>query len=226
MEKILIVDDDEYIGNLEKEVLEKEGYSVLQAYSGTEALLLMEKENPDLVLLDLMLPGLSGEAVMSKISNVPVIVISAKADIDSKVDMLTVGACDYITKPFELREFVARVKAALRRNKPDRFSEQESNVYRDLILDDVLYKLFYNDKDGGRTELHLTPTEFSIIRILMQNRDRVVTKSRMLDEIAEYTPDCTDTSLKQHVSNLRKKIRTATGEDYIEAVWEIGFKLL
>jgi len=260
--KILIIDDDEFIGNLEEEILTREGFSVSRAYSGTEALFVLQSNRPDLILLDLMLPGLSGEQVLEKIDDIPVIVVSAKVGIDSKVDMLMNGAVDYITKPFENRELVARVKVALRNysgsgdsrgnsdighNDSDRADFQESNnnnhssclVYKNLILFTDLFRIIYmpgcSEKtvddinsivnDENNVEIHLTRTEYAIIKLLMSNQNKVVTKSNMLDEIAADTPDCTESSLKQHVSNLRKKLRDITGEDCIEAVWGIGFKL-
>ena len=262
MTKILIIDDDEFIGNLEEEILTKEGFSVNRAYSGTEALFVLQNTRPDLVLLDLMLPGLSGEKVFEKIKGIPVIVVSAKVGIDSKVDMLMNGAADYITKPFENRELVARVKVALRnhagsgnsrgnsdigRADSDSTVIQKSNnsnnssclVYKNLILFTDLFRVFYmpgcsekrvieiksTENDENNVETHLTRTEYAIIKLLMSNQNKVVTKSNMLDEIAADTPDCTESSLKQHVSNLRKKLRDITGEDCIEAVWGIGFKL-
>lgn len=108
-EKIFVIDDDVYIGDMLEEALRKAGYEVFRAYSGTEALLLLEKETPDLVLLDLMLPGLSGEEVLSKIREIPVIVVSAKSGLEDKVNLLMDGACDYLTKPFEIRELLARI---------------------------------------------------------------------------------------------------------------------
>lgn len=115
MKRILVVDDDQHIGNLLEEALAAEGYGVSRAYSGTEAQLLLERERPDLVLLDLMLPGLSGEALLPKLQGIPVIVVSAKAGIDDKVKLLLGGAVDYVTKPFVLRELLARVAVQLRR---------------------------------------------------------------------------------------------------------------
>ena len=113
--RILIIEDDMQIGNLEQEVLGQHGYACIRAYSGTEALLLLERDQPDLVLLDLMLPGLSGEEVLRKIGAYPVIVVSAKAGVDDKVALLLGGAQDYITKPFSTKELLARVQVQLRR---------------------------------------------------------------------------------------------------------------
>lgn len=114
MQTILIIDDDTVIGDLEQEVLERAGYAVLRVYSGTEALLLLKGSRPDLILLDLMLPGLSGEEVLPKIQDIPVIVVSAKASVRDKVGLLLGGAVDYLTKPFDTKELLARVMVRLR----------------------------------------------------------------------------------------------------------------
>ena len=125
MYTIAVVDDDCYIGNMLEEILNRSGYSVIRAYSGTEALLLFEQTRPDLILLDLMLPGQSGEKVLEKIQDIPVIVISAKVDIEDKVNVLLGGAADYLTKPFEIEELLARITAqaweVIRRESQTRF---------------------------------------------------------------------------------------------------------
>ena len=217
MKHILVVDDDIHIGNLLQEALEGEGYRVSRAYSGTEAALAVERERPDLALLDLMLPGLSGEEVLPRLAGLPVIVVSAKADIDSKIGLLLGGAADYVTKPFVLRELLARVAVRLR-EAPAR--EGGTVSFGPLRLDaDARWVAV----DGA--EVRLTRTEYAILRLLMASPSRVITKSRLLDEIARDTPDCTESSLKTHVSNLRKKLRDAGAGDCIESVWGIGFKM-
>lgn len=217
MSHILVVDDDICIGNLLQEALESEGYRVSRAYSGTEAVLALERGRPDLILLDLMLPGLSGEAVLPKLAGVPVIVVSAKADVDSKAALLLEGAADYVAKPFALRELLARVAVRLR-EAPAR--EGGTVSFGPLRLDaDARWVAV----DGA--EVRLTRTEYAILRLLMASPSRVITKSRLLDEIARDTPDCTESSLKTHVSNLRKKLRDAGAGDCIESVWGIGFKM-
>ena len=218
MKHILVIDDDQHIGDLLQEALTKQGYRVSRAYSGTEALLLVGAARPDLVLLDLMLPGLSGEELLPRLRGIPVIVVSAKAAVSSKVELLPGGAADYITKPFELRELLARVAVALRgaaapQNAPLAFS--------DLRLDPASHQV-----SAGGVPVRLTRTEYAILKLLLHNPSQVVTKSLLLDRIAEDTPDCTESSLKMHVSNLRKKLRQAGGREYIEAVWGIGFKLI
>lgn len=218
MQTILIVDDDENIGNLEQEVLERAGYGVRRAYSGTEALLLLENERFDLVLLDLMLPGVCGEDVLKKIRDIPVIVVSAKIDIENKVNLLLGGAADYVTKPFDIRELVARIKLQLKKTKKLPFSPLMT--FEEITLDENSHRVYVSEK-----EVRLTRTEFSILKILLQNKGSVVAKSVLLDKLSFETPDCVESSLKVHVSNLRKKLREQNEKDYIESVWGIGFKI-
>ena len=199
------------------EVLNKENYDVLRAYSGTEAILLLSANKPDLILLDLMLPGLSGEEILPKIKEVPVIVVSAKIDIDNKVDLLLAGAVDYITKPFNTKELLARIAIHLRNTTVYLNSVL---IFKDLSLNTKTHSVSADEK-----EIKLTRTEYAILKLLMQNSSQVVTKSLILDHICDDTPDCTEGSLKIHISNLRKKLRNQNGTDYIESVWGIGFKL-
>lgn len=218
MKTIAVVDDDIYIGNMLEEVLTKEGYHVLRAYSGTEAVLLLSSNQPDLVLLDLMLPGLNGSEVLVHIRNIPVIIISAKVDIHDKVKLLLQGAADYMTKPFDIQELLARITVQLRKqNLP---AAARTLEYKEIRLDLTTYQVFVN-----QTEIHLTKTEYAILKQLLQNPNQVITKSQILDAISEDTPDCVENSLKVHISNLRKKLRTVQKKDYIESVWGIGFKL-
>lgn len=219
MDKILIIDDDVYIGNMLESALEENGYGVLRAYSGTEALLVLEKEKPDLVLLDLMLPGLSGEELLPKIKGVPVIVVSAKVGIDDKVNLLLGGAVDYITKPFEIKELLARITVQLRH-----ISDRQNVDF--LKYDNICMNTISHEVSVNEAAVHLTKTEYAILKVLLINHNQAVAKSILLDSISLETPDCTESSLKQHVSNLRKKLRDADGKEHIEAVWGIGFKLM
>ena len=216
MRRIAVVDDDMDIGNMLQEVLERAGYGVLQAYSGTEALLLLERQRPDLVLLDLMLPGLSGEAVLPHLAGVPVIVLSARGEVQDKVSLLLEGAADYMTKPFDTRELLARIAVQLRRG------EAASPLLRHgpLALDVNARTV----RVAGR-EARLTRTEFAILKLLLEHPRQVVTRSQLLEDLSRDTPDCVESSLKVHVSNLRRKLREAGAGDMIEAVWGIGFKL-
>lgn len=218
MKKILVVDDDINIGNMLEEVLTAEGYAVLRAYSGTEAVMLLSAQSPDLVLLDLMLPGLSGEEVLTKIKGIPVIVVSAKIGIDDKVSLLLGGAADYITKPFDTKELLARISVQLRKS-------EYKNENEKLSFDDILLDASSHIVSVAEQEIRLTRTEYAILKLLMKNPNQVIAKSVLLERISEDTPDCTESSLKIHISNLRKKLREANNKDYIECVWGIGFKM-
>ncbi len=218
MKNILVIDDDIHIGNVIEELLRREGYGVSRAYSGTEALLYLAAHRPDLVLLDLMLPGLNGEEVLPHLSGIPVIVVSAKVGVTDKVDLLLGGASDYITKPFDTKELLARVAVQLRSSAAPKKSSSLS--FDKITMDTASYTVSVGD-----APVKLTRTEYAILKLLLQNPSQVITKSIMLDRICEDTPDCMESSLKVHISNLRRKLREAGGKDYIEAVWGIGFKL-
>ena len=217
MKHILIVDDDIHINKMLDEVLVHERYMVSHAYSGTEALLFLADTKPDLILLDLMLPGLSGEELLPQISDIPIIVMSAKVDVEDKVSLLLGGAVDYVTKPFDTKELLARITVALRVKTP---SLNRTLEFEDITLDTFTYEVFIEDK-----KVKLTRTEYAILKLLIQNPKQVIVKSFLLEKISEDTPDCTESSLKMHISNLRKKLRDISGKDYIEAVWGIGFKM-
>ena len=216
MKKILIVEDDTNINKLIKELLIQNNYEVISAYSGTEALSLLEKENIDLILLDLMLPGLTGEDLITKIKSTPIIVLSAKINPEDKINCLLNGANDYITKPFNTEELLARIKVQLRINK----KENKPLVYQELKL--------LND---GRTlllkdiKINLTKTEYAIIKQLILNSTEIISKNKLLELISIDTPDCDENSLKVHISNIKKKIRNHTNKEYIESVFGIGYKL-
>lgn len=218
MKKIAIIEDDQHIGDILERVMIREGYRTCRAYSGTEAMYLLSENTPDLILLDLMLPGLSGEEILPKIKGIPVIVVSAKAGIDDKVSLLLNGAADYITKPFEMKELLARITVQLR--KSSRHEAVSVLSCGDLRLNMVSHEFTIQD-----VPVKLTKTEYAILKLLMQNPKQAISKSVILDRICEDTPDCTERSLKQHISNLRKKMRDVGNEDYIEVVWGIGFKL-
>ena len=218
MKNILIIDDDVYIGNMLEKALSKEGYGVSRAYSGTEALFVLSESKPDLVLLDLMLPGLNGEDVLPQIKGIPVIVLSAKVDVDNKVDLLLGGAADYVTKPFNTKELLARIAVQLR-------NAASSPTVSSYVFDDITLHTDTHTVTLGTSEVKLTRTEYAILKLLMQNPSQVITKSLLLDHISEDTPDCTESSLKTHISHLRAKLRKISDREYIEAVWGIGFKM-
>lgn len=205
------------IGNLEQEVLEQQGYVCLRAYSGTEAVMLLERERPDLILLDLMLPGLSGEEVLRRIGEIPVIVVSARAGVDDKVALLLGGAQDYLTKPFSTKELLARVAVQLRRPVAPAAAQSRAGGL-------VMNQLSHSVEISGKP-VSLTRTEYAILKLLMQNPGQAIAKSVILDRISADTPDCTESSLKTHISHLRAKLREAGGRETIESVWGIGFRL-
>lgn len=219
MKTIAIIDDDVHIGNMIEELLQEEGYNVLRAYSGTEAIYLLSNSFPDLVLLDLMLPGLSGEEVLPHIKNIPVIVISAKIDTDSKVNLLLSGAADYLTKPFDTKELLARITVQLRKTEINKDSSVISAGK--LTVDEQSHEVKYDS-----IPIKLTKTEYAILKLLIMNKNKTISKSVILERIVEDTADCTEDSLKQHISNLRVKLRDVSGNDMIEAVWGIGYKIV
>lgn len=218
MKKILVIDDDIPIGDMLEEALTKKGYSVIRAYSGTEAILILSGTRPDLVLLDLMLPGLQGEEVLPQIKGIPVIIVSAKGEIDNKVELLLGGAADYVTKPFVMKELLARIAVQLRNSAAVR--EAPTLIFRDLTLNTDTHMATVDD-----CEIKLTRTEYAILKLLMSNPSQVITKSQLLERINEDTPDCTESSLKTHISHLRGKLREIKEQEYIESVWGIGFKM-
>ncbi len=219
MKNILIVEDDIDIHNVIKKALEKKEYNVLNSYSGKEALLLIRNRNVDLILLDLMLPDIGGEEIIKKVKDIPIIVISAKMSEEDRVKNLLNGANDYIIKPFSLNELLARIKVQLRLNKEKNINK--SLKYKEMYLDEELHYLYI-----GKKKIHLTKTENIIMKELLSRPEEIITKARLLDKISYDNLDFDENSLKVHISNIRKKIRNITENEYIESVWGIGFKLL
>lgn len=223
MEKILIIEDDTDINNMIAEALHKAGYDYTQAFSGTEGLLYIEKEHYSLVILDLMLPGMNGETVLPKIKekqSVPVIVISAKDGLDSKVELLTSGAEDYMTKPFEIQELLARIGVQIRRFSNIPKSESEILSYKDLCLN---LKSFTASLAGHNIDL--TKQEFRILELLISHPDRVYSKQDIYDYAWDDIYIGEDKTINVHISNIRKKLKAVSDQEYIETVWGIGFRL-
>ena len=218
MKKILIVEDDISIHNMIEELLKKENYIISNAYSGTEALMMLEKENYDLILLDLMLPGANGEEIIEEVKETPIIVLSAKISSDDKVNCLLSGANDYITKPFDGKELLARIEVQLR--SKNKHSNIETLKYKDLELLNDSHTLLINNK-----KVNLTKTEYAILKQLLLNPNQVITKNKLLDLISIDTEDCDENSLRVHISNIRKKIKDYSDNEYIESIWGIGFKI-
>lgn len=222
LKKILIIEDDTNINNLLKEALTGQGYLCDQAFSGTEARMLLQMKPYALILLDLMLPGIPGEKVLEeirRIGNVPVIVLTAKNELDEKINLLTEGADDYITKPFEIKEVIARVQVQFRRLS--QAPEQMVLSHKALALDRDTFRASID----GMELPHITRQEFAILELLLKHPKQVFSK----EDIFEYAweePYMGETkTLDVHISNIRKKIKTLTTEDYIETVWGIGYRL-
>ena len=222
VKKILIIEDDNDINNLIKDTFTKNGYICNQAFSGTEGLLYSNTDNFDLIILDLMLPGMNGEDVARSIKeekSVPIIIVSAKDSIDTKVDMLTSNADDYLTKPFEIRELLARAALQLRKNGKDGAAEDVLS-FGDITLD----RKSYSVNVGGESS-SLTKQEFKILELLMMHPNKIYSKQ----EIYSYAWDDIyigeDKTVNVHISNIRKKIKSVGGGSTIETIWGIGFRL-
>lgn len=222
MNKILIVEDDVNINNLLKEALSGNGYTCGQAFSGTEAALWLEKELWALVLLDLMLPGMTGEEVLGLIrrqGDVPVIVLTAKDALSEKLELLTNGADDYITKPFDIEEVVARVQIQLRHagreQAPDRISCGE------ISLEKGTHQIWI----GGKELEHLTRQEFAILELLLEHPGQVFSKEAIFTYAWQEEYMGETKTLDVHISNIRKKLKSLTEKEYIQTVWGIGYRL-
>lgn len=222
MKKILIVEDDVNINNLLKEALSQKGYTCGQAFSGTEAALWLEKESWMLVLLDLMLPGMTGEEVLQLIrrqGDTPVIVLTAKDAMEEKLDLLTSGADDYITKPFDINEVIARVQIQLRHagqeEEPDRIE------CGGITLDDKTHQIWVD----GQEILHLTRQEYAILELLIRHPKQVFRKEAIFTYAWEEEYMGETKTLDVHISNIRKKLKAVTDKEYIQTVWGIGYRL-
>ena len=219
MKTILIVEDDKDINEMLQKLLKINGYNIKSAYSGTEALLL-HNSDVDLIILDLMLPGKSGEEIINelkKIKNVPVIVTSAINDIDTKLDLFNLGADDYVTKPFNNDELLARIKVHLKHN-----SRNQDEVLKigDIELNPKTYKVVCNGLD-----ITLSKIEFEILKLLMKNNNQVVTKSVLFDTIWDTMNSADENTLNVHISKIRNKLKKANpNKDYIETIWSVGYK--
>ena len=201
-------------------VLRREGYGVIRAYSGTEALYLLSEKRPDLILLDLMMPGLTGEEVLPHISGIPVIIMSAKVDTDDKVNMLMAGASDYITKPFNIREVTARIKAILRRVNPAPKGERDKLIISgDITLDYNFRRVVINDK-----VIELTSKEFDLLELFMRNPGKVYTRENLLDIAWGFDYPGDVRTVDVHIRRLREKIEKNPAEpSYIKTKWGVGY---
>ncbi|GAA0687602.1 DNA-binding response regulator, OmpR family, contains REC and winged-helix (wHTH) domain [Clostridium cadaveris] len=222
---ILVVEDDQDINRLINKILMKNGFNVRQAFSGTEARMCLDMFDFQLVILDLMLPGMTGEEIIEEVrkkKNMPIIVISAKTSSEDKVNALKLGADDFVTKPFDALELVARVEAQLRRyTKFSKAEVKKTLKYKEIELDMEEVRVAVRGE-----ELQLTAKEFAILELLMSNPKKVFTRANLFEHVwnDEFWGD--DNTVNVHISNLRNKIASIDKEnDYIKTVWGIGFKL-
>ena len=219
-----IVDDDMAINDMLVKYLRKNGYITYSAYSGTEALLFLEKQKVNLIILDLMLPGLSGEQVLAEIKktkNVPVIGLSAKEDSKSKIFLLKNGADDYVTKPFDIEELLARIETILRRIYENQYTSNSLLCCGDLNLDTIGMEATLKNQ-----KLPLTKNEFAILKMLMEHPQQVFTKDIIYEQLWNEALEGTENAINVHISNLRKKIAAIdNSKSYIKTVWGIGFKM-
>lgn len=224
MYKVLIVEDDSDINNLLRGIFERSDYEVVQAFSGTESMFYLSDEL-DLVILDLMLPGLTGEDVLKRIrtkSTVPVIIISGKTALEDKLNLLEIGADDYIIKPFEHAEVIARANAAIRRSKLTKGEVVSEEVLRhnNVSLYPDKYETYIGDE-----KLDLTQTEFLILMHMMKNPEKVHSRDELYTAIWSDSYFGGDNAITVHISNLRNKLRVKSGEDIITTVWGVGYRI-
>lgn len=223
MYRILVVDDDAAINSLLIKLLGTK-YDVQSAYSGTEALMCLEKGKYDLLILDLMLPGMTGEQVLDKIvedRKIPVIGLSAKDDMKSKIALLRNGADDYITKPFDTDELLVRIEVVLRRTYENGGRLSKALHCGELCLDSRTMQVTLNN-----VNINLTKNEFAILEMLMEHPEQVFTKDMIYEKLWNERFEGTENAINVHISNLRKKLAEVdNSRQYIKTVWGIGFKM-
>lgn len=218
MNKILIIEDEFNIRNMLNDLLKTNNYETVTASNAEEALQNQSK-SVDLILLDLMLPKTSGKEIiknLKEINSCPIIIVSAISDVDMKVNVFDLGADDYITKPFQGKELLARIKLAMRHSGNEKIIE-----YKDIKLDTEKYAATCNGKD-----IDFTKTEFEILKLLILNKGQIVTKSILFDDVWGTKDSADENTLNVHISKIRNKLKIANNaEDYIETIWKIGYKL-
>ena len=224
---ILIVEDNNEINHMLTELLQNNGYVTQSAYSGTEAILYLERQIPRAVILDLMLPGMTGEELLAKIkemdSDIAVIIASAKEDVHTRVDLLRAGADDYVVKPFDTEELLARLEVALRRNgrNVQAGSRSATLTFKDIVMEPDRFRVTVSGQ-----EIALTRREYLILELLMSNPNKVFTKNNIYESVWNEEFVGEDNAVNVHISNIRQKLaRVNSEETYIQTVWGIGFKM-
>lgn len=222
MSKVLIVEDDSEINDLLGEMLKRNKYEVCAAFSGLEALEKMKYEHFDIVLLDLMLPYMSGDRVLEKIreqSELPVLIISAKESTQIKIDLLRLGADDYITKPFDMEEILARIESNLRRCGVTG-NNKGKLVHKDLVMD-----MSEKSVAISGVRIDLTAIEFKLLEVLLQNPTKIFSKNNLYESVWEEKQPDNDNTLNVHMSRLRQKLKKVSTEEYIQTLWGLGYRI-
>ena len=229
MTKILVIDDDIAINELIKVNLELQGYEVVQGFNGTDGFALAKQEEPELIVLDVMMPEVDGFTVAqrirqcSEIADTPIIMLTALSQLNDKVNGFNIGVDDYLTKPFEIDELIVRVRALLKRTNqiPKSTAVRDLLTYKQITLLPETYSVKINDKVQK-----LTPIEFDIFNILFQNHGNMVSAQKLLKEVWGYDPDDDIETIRVHIRHLRSKIdNISDGKKYIETIYGGGYKL-
>lgn len=229
-EKILIVEDEKNIVDLIRINLENSGYIVFSAHTGMEAISMIHSQKPDLVLLDLTLPDIDGLQIcqMIRLNNesrdIPVIMLTARSEESDKVEGLTIGADDYITKPFGIRELEARISSVLRRSKGRKLNVNNNSKPLFVELRDINIDIEKHNVIKNGEKIELTPTEFKILKVIMENADKVTSRNILLDEIGIEKSNAESRTLDVHIRNIRKKLKEDIEDEYIETIRGIGYK--
>ena len=223
MRNILVVEDDIDINNLLVEILRENNYEVEGAYTAREALLIMKMKHFDLILLDLMMPNMTGEEFISAVrenNNIAIIVISAKIGIETKVEVLKKGADAFIEKPFNREEVLAQVEATIRRYKDYSSTVDEILTFKEISLDQSAVEVKVENE-----VVKLTPIEYNILKLLISNVNKIFTKENIYSSVWEERYAYDADTINSHMSNLRNKLKKVNGKDYIETIWGMGYRL-
>lgn len=220
---ILIVEDDNDICRLLTGVLNAQGYIIESAHNGVDGLLMAKTRDYALILLDLMLPLKTGEEVLRPLresKNTPVIVLSARDSVYSRIQLLRLGADDYLTKPFDIDELALRVAAVLRRLQPD-FGKCDRLQFRDILIDNSAKRVFVSDH-----EVILTAMEYAILEVMLEHPGQIFSKARLFETVCREDYISGDNTIHVHISNIRKKLGSVSDSEYIETVYGMGYRLI
>ncbi len=224
MTKILLVEDDKEINRLIDDCLSAQKYCIIPVFDGITALSRAKVEKDiSLILLDLMLPFQSGDIVLKKIrefSDIPVIILSAKDTTQTKIDVIRMGADDYITKPFDLDELSARIEAVLRRTQ-----KNAGNTSKIIRLGEIILNTEANTVSVNENSLDLTSKEYYILELMIKNPKKLFSKANLFESVWNEPYFGDDSTIKVHISNLRSKIRQYSDKEYIETVWAMGYRI-